>query len=149
MPPYHLTITCAVIAWSLDGMMVMAREPDSPPRPPPVILPSTASQISVADAQLALKQGKLAGIVDLRTPEEVHASGFLPGARFVSFFASDFDQAILRLQLDPNRPCLLYCALGGRAARAAKKLHALGFKEVLVLQGGFEAWRRAGGELSQ
>ncbi|WP_075087065.1 rhodanese-like domain-containing protein [Verrucomicrobium spinosum] len=111
------------------------------------MLPATARYVSVAEARELLKGGKLGGIVDVRTPEEVTDSNHLPGARFVNLFVSNFDQSILNLGLDRTRPCLVYCALGGRAARTAARLDALGFKDVLVLQGGYEAWHRQSGEL--
>lgn len=139
-----------VLVWILMGAVpVLARDPAAPPRPPPVVLPATARYVSVAEARELLKGGKLGGIVDVRTSEEATGNRHLPGARFVNLFVSNFDESILNLGLDRDRPCLVYCALGGRAARAASRLDALGFKEVLVLQGGFEAWHRQGGELGQ
>lgn len=139
-----------LLMWILMGAVpVLARDPAAPPRPPPVVLPATARYVSVAEARELLKGGKLGGIVDVRTSEEATGNRHLPGARFVNLFVSNFDESILNLGLDRSRPCLVYCALGGRAARAASRLDALGFKEVLVLQGGFEAWHRQGGELGQ
>jgi rhodanese-related sulfurtransferase len=46
--------------------------------------------------------------------------------------------------MDPASPCLIYCALGGRARHAAQRLADLGFKEVLVLKDGYNAWKQAG-----
>lgn len=147
----HFVLLChTVLVWILVGTVPMlAKDPPAPPRPPPVMLPATARYVSVAEARELLKTGKLGGIVDVRTSEEATGNRHLPGARYVNLFVSNFDDSILNLELDRTRPCLVYCALGGRAARAASRLDALGFKEVLVLQGGFEAWRRQGGELGQ
>lgn len=147
----HAALLCHTLLVSLmmGAVPVLAKDPVAPPRPPPVVLPATARYVSVVEARELLKGGKLGGIIDVRTSEEVTGNNHLPGARFVNLFVSNFDQFILNLELDRNRPCLVYCALGGRAARAASRLDALGFKEVLVLQGGFEAWRRQSGELGQ
>lgn len=127
----------------------MAIDPPAPPRPPPLKLPVTTQYVTVAEARELLKAGRLGGIVDVRTPEEAAGNRHLPRARFVNLFVSNFDESILRLELDRSRPCLVYCALGGRAARAALRMDALGFKDLLVLQGGFEAWHRQGGELEE
>lgn len=145
----HAALLCpTLLVWFMMGaLQVLATPPPAPPRPPSLILPATARYVSVAEVRELLKGGKLGGIVDVRTPEEVTGTNHLPGARFVNLFVSNFDQSILNLGLDRNRPCLVYCALGGRAARTAARLDALGFKEILVLQGGYEAWRRQSGEL--
>ena len=43
-----------------------------------------------------------------------------------------------------QEPVLLVCRSGKRAAQAADTLERLGFQNVNVLQGGFEAWKAAG-----
>lgn len=150
MQPTSQLLSRTWLAWILMGTVpLLSQDPSGPPRPPSVVLPATARYVTVAEARELLNQGKLGGIVDVRTPDEVSGKNHLPGARYVNLFVANFDESIQRLELDRTRPCLVYCALGGRAARAASRLDALGFKEVLILQGGFEAWRRQGGELGQ
>jgi rhodanese-related sulfurtransferase len=50
-------------------------------------------------------------------------------------------------QLDPQKPVIAYCAIGGRSFAAAQLLSGLGFEEVYNLQGGIKAWqgRKAAG----
>lgn len=45
---------------------------------------------------------------------------------------------------EPERPIMLLCAVGGRSYIAGKVLISRGYHEVYNLEGGIEAWRRAG-----
>ena len=45
---------------------------------------------------------------------------------------------------EPDRPIMLLCAVGGRSYIAGKVLISNGYREVYNLDGGIEAWRRAG-----
>jgi rhodanese-related sulfurtransferase len=91
-----------------------------------------------------LENGTLTQIVDVRTPNEATSTGHLPGARFVDFFASNFLDSIKHLKFDPARPCLIYCALGGRSRRVAVQLAAHGFTHLIILEGGLDEWQRTG-----
>jgi rhodanese-related sulfurtransferase len=44
----------------------------------------------------------------------------------------------------PERRVILHCARGGRSARAAVTLAAMGYRDVAHLDGGLTAWRQAG-----
>lgn len=44
--------------------------------------------------------------------------------------------------LEPNRPTVVICHHGIRSIQAAMLLDGLGFKDVINLQGGVEAWAR-------
>ena len=76
-------------------------------------------------------------VVDVRTPDEVVASGRLVGAVVLDVTAPDFEDRALDA-LDPARPVVLYCRSGGRSGQAAERLAARGFTE-LVNAGGFGA----------
>ncbi|GIV37498.1 MAG: hypothetical protein KatS3mg032_1877 [Cyclobacteriaceae bacterium] len=80
-------------------------------------------------------------ILDVRTPEEF-AGGYIPGAILIDYYSSDFRQQIQKL--DKTRPVYVYCAAGGRSSSAAKILAASGFTRVYNLEGGFNAWKKAG-----
>lgn len=47
-----------------------------------------------------------------------------------------------KFNLPPERPILLYCAVGARSAIAAKVLKKKGFREIYNLAGGIAAWHR-------
>ena len=87
-------------------------------------------------------------LVDLREPEERAAKGAIPGAvhaaRGMLEFYADPTNEDHRLEFDPQRRTILYCAGGARSALAAETLQQLGYTSVAHLEGGFTAWAAAG-----
>ncbi len=53
---------------------------------------------------------------------------------------AQLDKQIGELGKDKSRPVVVYCALGGSSAEAARKLLAHGFSEVLQIRGGLDGW---------
>ena len=47
-------------------------------------------------------------------------------------------------KLDKNKTYLVHCAVGGRSARACKKMEKMGFSKLYNLEGGMGAWEKAG-----
>lgn len=90
-------------------------------------------------------------LVDLREPAERAEHGTIPGAlaapRGMLEFYADPAMPYHKKELDPARRVLLYCASGGRSALAAATLGRMGFPRVAHLDGGFRAWKDAGGEV--
>jgi rhodanese-related sulfurtransferase/glyoxylase-like metal-dependent hydrolase (beta-lactamase superfamily II) len=85
----------------------------------------------------AIGEGALA--LDVREPREYEA-GHIEGALHVPLGA-------LTQQLDRvprGRPLLTYCGIGERSATAASLLERAGFGPLINLDGGFQAWKRAG-----
>lgn len=76
-------------------------------------------------------------LIDVRTPEE-YSAGHLYKAQNIDFKAPDFQEQISKL--DKNKPVLIYCAAGGRSARASVVFETLGFKKIFDLNGGYMAW---------
>jgi len=79
-------------------------------------------------------------ILDVRTAKEFQ-SGQIPGAINIDITAPDFLQEIM--QLDKSQEFLVYCAVGGRSARARKEMQKLGFERVYDLEGGFGKYKPA------
>jgi len=79
-------------------------------------------------------------VLDVRTAGE-YAGGHLVGAINIDVTKSEFDKRIARL--DKKKPILVYCAVGGRSAKATKMLTEAGFT-VYDLVGGFSRWQREG-----
>jgi rhodanese-related sulfurtransferase/rubrerythrin len=74
-------------------------------------------------------------LLDVRQPGE-YGDSHLPGAQLLPLPGlSDTYQA-----LDPEKPTLVYCAIGGRSRVAAQMLSGWGFKEVYNLAGGIKAF---------
>jgi rhodanese-related sulfurtransferase/rubrerythrin len=75
-------------------------------------------------------------LLDVRQPEEYDAE-HLPGAKLIPLA-----EVGARLsELDPEKPTIVYCAIGGRSRVAAQVLAGKGFKEVFNLSGGIKAWK--------
>lgn len=105
-------------------------------------------RVTASEARDLIAQGAL--VVDVRDAPEVEKSGRVKGALHVSRGMIDF-------RADPatpyhekefrfDRPVVLYCASGGRAALAGKLLKDMGYARVYNL-GGFKDWQEAGGEV--
>ena len=80
--------------------------------------------------------------VDLRDPREVDREGKLPGA-----FACT--RGMLEFWIDPEfaepKRFVFFCAGGWRSALAAKTAQDMGLENVAHIDGGFGAWKKAGG----
>src|SRR5579871_4046582 len=87
--------------------------------------------------------------VDLRDPREMEREGKMPGA-----FACT--RGMLEFWIDPESPYakpifaepkkfVFFCAGGWRSALAAKTAQEMGLENVAHIEGGFGAWKKAGG----
>ncbi len=104
---------------------------------------TAATRITHVEAPEAgrLVAAHLVQVVDVRTPEE-YAKGHIAGAKLINFTGPDFAGELARL--DRNQPYLVHCAGGGRSAKSLATFQQLGFKSVFNLDGGFNAWEKAG-----
>jgi len=74
-------------------------------------------------------------LLDVREPAEV-AVAAVAGAVHIPM-----GEIPARLaELDPERPIVVMCHLGGRSRRVAEFLASRGFREVFNLRGGIDAW---------
>tara|TARA_B100001109_G_scaffold251662_1_gene246477 strand:+ start:9284 stop:9658 length:375 start_codon:yes stop_codon:yes gene_type:complete len=76
-------------------------------------------------------------LIDVRTPQE-YQQGHIDGALNYNIMGDEFENQIAAL--DPNKVVFVYCAVGGRSARAANYLEEKGFKFIIDLKGGMKAW---------
>lgn len=105
---------------------------------------TNVERVSPGDFQTRLSSGGTAGVqlIDVRTPREYNA-GHIDDALLLDISKRDvFNNGVDAL--DKNRPVLVYCAVGGRSAAAAKLLADKGFSQIVDLSGGFDAWVAAG-----
>ena len=106
-------------------------------------------KIAAADAAKLVETAN-ALLVDIRDGTEVAASGKAKGAVAVPRGSlesrADPDSASHIAAMRKDRPIILYCAGGNRAALAGKTLLDLGFQDVRNL-GGFKDWVAAGGPI--
>jgi rhodanese-related sulfurtransferase/rubrerythrin len=75
-------------------------------------------------------------LLDVRQPWE-YEEDHLPGAKLVPLAGLKEGSQ----DLDPRKPTLVYCAVGGRSRVAAQLLSGMGFEEVYNLSGGIKAYR--------
>lgn len=74
-------------------------------------------------------------LLDVRQPFE-YEEAHLPGARLIPLPRLADSLA----EIDPRKPVLVYCAVGGRSRIAAQLLTHQGFTNVFHLEGGIQAW---------
>jgi len=111
-----------------------------------VVMSQTASKATTASpkefqAQWTKDNGFL---MDIRTPEE-YMTASIHRAKLCSFNDQNFG-AILEM-LDKNIPVYIYDQNGTNSAKAAEMMIKMGFKKVVILQGGLNAWQKAGLEV--
>ena len=81
------------------------------------------------------REGDAFTLLDVRQPEEYEAE-HLPGAKLVPL-----PELSARLaEINPERPTIVYCAIGGRSRIAAQMLAGKGWERVYNLAGGIKAW---------
>ncbi|MCA1989533.1 MAG: hypothetical protein LDL07_10390 [Desulfarculus sp.] len=74
-------------------------------------------------------------LLDVRQPREYERE-HIPGGKLVPLPQLGDRMA----ELDPKKPVIAYCAVGGRSRAAAEMLAGRGFGEVYSLKGGIRAW---------
>ena len=75
-------------------------------------------------------------LVDVRTAEE-YAAGHIEGSVNIDVMKGHEELATV---LDPERPVALYCRSGRRSENAGWVLEKVFFKNVVDLEGGYNAW---------
>ncbi len=76
-------------------------------------------------------------LIDVRTPEE-YSDGHIDNALNINWFDENFQKQFE--SIDKNETIYVYCKKGGRSAKAAHLLDSLGFKKVIDLEGGYDAY---------
>jgi rhodanese-related sulfurtransferase len=81
-------------------------------------------------------------LIDVRETTE-YADGAIPGA--VNIPIRTLAKSLA--QIPHDKPVIIYCASGHRAAVGSAMLHLLGYENVLAFPGGYGAWEAAQGEV--
>ena len=102
-------------------------------------------RITAAEAKVLIADGAV--VVDVRDSAELAAGGKVKGAIHIPRgsleFRADATTSYHDKNLSPEKPVILYCAAGSRAALAGKALKDMGYRKVFNL-GGFKEWAEAG-----
>ena len=104
---------------------------------------------------LMRKDGNLV-VLDVSDKETVEDRGFIPGAVNISlgtlYFKADSevpdDYKDERIQ-DRDKKVVMTCSIGACAAIGGKLLKDMGFKDVVLLEGGVEAWKKSGYDIEK
>lgn len=111
---------------------------------------STVDIVDVNEAQQMTDDSDVL-FIDVRDGSEVQEHGKIAGAEHAS-------RGMLEFLVDPSSPYhnkifaqdkkfVLYCMSGGRSTLAARLMQDMGFDKVVTLEGGFKAWKEAGGKI--
>ena len=106
-----------------------------------------------AEAALASFDSPAVVFVDLRDVRELKREGKIPGAfhcpRGLLEFWIDAESPYYNKIFGEDKRFVFYCNLGWRSALAADVAQRLGLKSVCHIDGGFEAWKSAGGAVEE
>ena len=107
-------------------------------------------RISGKEAQEMVAAGAL--LIDVRDSAELAQTGKAAGAVHIPRgsleFKADLSSPTAEKSLAFDKPVILHCASGGRAALAGKLLKDMGYQKVYNL-GGLKDWVEAGGKVDK
>jgi rhodanese-related sulfurtransferase len=105
-------------------------------------------EIPAAEA-LKLRNDPDVVIVDLRDPRELEIEGRIPGSfhcpRGMLEFWVDPESPYYKPVFGEGKKYVFHCAAGWRSALATKTVQDMGLSRVAHIDGGFKAWKEAGG----
>ncbi len=98
------------------------------------------NDIDIPTAKTMLAKSPEIVLLDVRTPEEI-ALGKIGEAVEMDFTSPDFKEKVAAL--DKNKEYIVYCAAGGRSAKAVNMMKDLGFEKAYNLTDGYTGWSKA------
>ena len=102
---------------------------------------------------IALAKDPQVLLVDIRDPRELSREGKIPGAlhapRGMLEFWVDPDSPYYKPVFGEDRRFVFFCAGGLRSALTTKTLQDMGLAPVAHIEGGFAAWKAAGGPVEE
>lgn len=111
---------------------------------------SRIETISVAQAQAMLEDENVQ-FVDIRDIRELYKGGTIPGAmhapRGMLEFWVDTESPYHKTEFAEDKKFVFFCASAWRSALATDIVRSMGLENVCHIDGGFGAWRDAGGKI--
>lgn len=95
--------------------------------------------VTVEQAKELIEKKSSLVLLDVRTDWEFD-SGHIEGA--INMPVDDLQQR--HAELKPNDEILVYCRTGNRSAKAMQILKDNGYSKIYNMEGGIEAWKKAG-----
>ncbi len=99
------------------------------------------TEVTVDTSKQLLAEGNIV-LVDTREESE-YAAGHIADALLLPRGVLEFKIGNMPELADKTKAVLIYCRSGNRSALAAQTLQQLGYKNVLSMAGGFEAWQKS------
>jgi len=99
--------------------------------------------VSVQELVGLVRAGTALRLIDVRSPAE-YAAVHADGARLVPLDRLDPASVASAAGGRAGEPLYVLCQSGGRAAKACERFQAAGFPHVFCVDGGTDAWERAG-----
>ncbi|MEO0437574.1 MAG: rhodanese-like domain-containing protein [Pseudomonadota bacterium] len=92
--------------------------------------------------------------IDLRDIREIQRDGLIPGAfhcprGMLEFWVHPESPYHKPIFAEQGKKFVFYCASGWRSALATRDVQALGLSPVAHVEGGFSAWKNAGGSIAE
>ncbi|MDI1312837.1 rhodanese-like domain-containing protein [Prosthecobacter sp.] len=133
----------ALLIFGLCTTAFAAVPPGNPLLPPAVVVPPDIHEIAPDQVMRQMVDHPETVIIDVRTEDERHTRGYILNSLNLDYFLGQRTLEALG-KLDKTKPCIVHCAIGGRAQFIAVQMHQLGFKDIFLLKGGFNAWAATG-----
>ncbi|KND60863.1 Rhodanese-related sulfurtransferase [Candidatus Burkholderia verschuerenii] len=106
----------------------------------PVLQRRGRGGVSAAEATTLINR-RNAVVIDVR-PAAEFAKGHLPSARNIE--QAELQAKIGQIAKNKSNPVVLVCQTGQQSQRASRTVTEAGYAEVHVLEGGVDAWQKAG-----
>ena len=129
------------IHWVLVTLALLTGTAATPAAAADKSTPAAIQHVDAAGGEKLLGEKQGTVVLDIRTAKEF-AAGHIAAARNLDFYAADFEKQLA--DLDRTKTYLVHCASGGRSGRSLEAFKKLKFESVYHLDGGFNAWQRAG-----
>lgn len=98
------------------------------------------TEVNIEKSKQLINEGNLI-VLDVREESE-YAAGHIDNSVFLPRGVLEFKLSGTPELADKSKPVLIYCRSGNRSALAAQTMQQLGYKTVLSMAGGYEAWKK-------
>lgn len=105
----------------------------------PAVAGTSPATVDVKQGAALQSRGVL--LLDVREADE-YAQGHAPGSTLIPL--SQLEQRLAEIASHKNQPIAVICRSGKRSAQAIKLLEQAGFSAAVNVEGGMNAWQKAG-----
>jgi phage shock protein E len=131
-----------ILVFLLTSMVILSCKEKKEPVTEPQNAESVTvmiGDIDIPTAKKMLAESPEIVLLDVRTPEEI-ALGKIGEAVEMDFTSPGFKEKVAAL--DKNKEYIVYCAAGGRSAKAVNMMKDIGFEKAYNLTGGYTGWSK-------